>query len=97
MFTCFFSYSFIFVFAAGGREGCVLSFFCVVFFLLFFPRGEGYFILQVGGVRDSSSAGQRLTYVSILEAYISFEGGLEGLAVNKNHYLLLYIPQIYFY
>ena len=87
---------FLYLLLVGGR-GVYLVSFVLFFFLLFFPRGEGYFILQVGGVRDSSSAGQRLTYVSILEAYISFEGGLEGLAVNKNHYLLLYIPQIYFY
>ena len=47
----------------------------------------------------SSSAGQTLTYVSILEAYISFEWRVQGsgcLAVSKNH-LLLYIPQLYFY
>ena len=62
MIACFFSYSFIFVVAASGREGCVLSSFCVcVFFLLSFCRGKGYFILRVGGVRDSSSAGQSLT------------------------------------
>ena len=86
--ACFFSYSFIFVVPASGRDGSVLSSFCVVF-LLFFPRGKGYFILHVGGVRDSSSAGQSLTYVSILEAYISFKGECNGLAVSKNHYLLL--------
>ena len=60
MIACFFSYSFIFVVAASGREGCVLSSFCVSF-LLSFCRGKGYFILRVGGVRDSSSAGQSLT------------------------------------
>ena len=90
-------YSFIFVVAANGREGCALSSFCVVVFLLFFPRGKGDFILHVSGVRDSSSAGQGLTYVSILEAYISFEGGCKGLSVSKNHYLLLYISQLHFY
>ena len=51
----------------------------------------------MGGVRDSSSTGQSLTYVSILEAYISFEGGWKGLGVSKNDYLLLYISQLYFY
>ena len=52
---------------------CLLSSFCVVvFLLLFFLRGKGYFNLYVGGVRDSFSAGQSMTYVSILEAYISF-------------------------
>ena len=45
----------------------------------------------MGGVRDSSSAGESLTCASILEAYNSFERGCEGLAVSKNHYLLLYI------
>ena len=59
----FFINSFFFVVAASGREGCVLGSCCVffVFFLLSFCRGEGYFILRVGGVRDSSSAGQSLT------------------------------------
>ena len=79
---------------------------CVYFFLLrccFFHfsflggKVTLYFILYFGGVRDSSSAGQSLTFVSILEACISFEGGCEGVAVSKNHYLLLYISQIYFY
>ena len=46
----------------------------VLFFLLLFPRGKGYFILHVRGMMDSSSVGQCLTYVSILEAYISLEG-----------------------
>ena len=72
-----------FVVAASGREGCVLSSFCFVFFffLLSFCRGKGYFILGVDEVRDSSSAGQSLTYVSIVETDISFEGGCKGLAV----------------
>ena len=48
------------------------------------------------GVRDPSSAGQSLTYVPILEAYSSFEGGCKGLVVSKNHYLLLYISQLHF-
>ena len=55
---------------------------CVCFFwgflLLFFPRRKGYFILHVGEVMDSSSTGQSLKYVSILEAYISFEGRVQG-------------------
>ena len=53
--------------------------------LFFFPRWEGYFILHVGGVRDSSSSGQSLTYVSILEAYDYFEGGCKGLAVSRSY------------
>ena len=32
-----------------------------VFFLFSFCRGKGFFILRVGGVGDSSSAGQSLT------------------------------------
>ena len=51
---------FFFVVAASWREGCVHSS-CCVFFLLSLCRGKGYFILRVGGVRDSSSAGQGLT------------------------------------
>ena len=39
---------------------CV-CFFVFFYFLLSFCRGKGYFILCVGGVRDSSSAGQSLT------------------------------------
>ena len=84
--ACSFSFSFIFTIASSGREGCALSSFCIVVFLLFSPRGKGYFILHVVGVRNSSSAGQSLSYISILEAYISFEGGRECLAVNQNHY-----------
>ena len=60
----FFTNSFFFVVAASGTEGFVLSSFCVCgsfFFLLSICRGKGYFILHVGGVRDSSFAGQSLT------------------------------------
>ena len=79
MIACFFGYSFMFIVGASGREGCVLSSFCGFFFLLpIFPRRKGYFILHAGEVMDSSSAGQSLTYVSILEAYISFEGRVQG-------------------
>ena len=31
-----------------------------------------------------------------METDISFEGGCKGLAVSENHYLLLYISQLYF-
>ena len=54
------------------------SSFCVFFLLLFFPRRKGYFILRVGEVKDSCSAGQSLTYISILEACVSFEGRVQG-------------------
>ena len=70
----------------GGRGVYLVLF--VLFFLIFFPSGKCYFILLVGGVRDLSSAGQSLTCISILEAYISFEGGCTVLAVSKNHYCI---------
>ena len=38
-----------------------LPFVCVFFYSPFVGRGGGYFILLMGGVRDSSSAGQSLT------------------------------------
>ena len=47
------------------------------FFLLFFSRGKGSFNSLVGRLRDSSSAGQGMTYVSVLEAYNRFVGGWE--------------------
>ena len=50
----------------------------------------------MGGVRGSSSAGQSMTYVSILDAYISFEWGCEGLGVSKKLlFIIVYIPNIY--
>ena len=69
MAACFFSYSFIYVVAPSGREGCVLSSFCAFFFYCYFSflGGKVNFSLHVGGVMVSSSAGQTLTYVSILE------------------------------
>ena len=75
--------------------------FVLFFFYCYFSflGGKVNFSLHVGGVMVSSSAGQTLTYVSILEVYISFEWRVQGsgcLAVSKNH-LLLYIPQLYFY
>ena len=65
---CLFVFGFLFIYlffiyffivAANGREGCVLSSFCAFFF--YFCRGRGYFIVCVGGVSDSSSAGPSLT------------------------------------
>ena len=51
----------------------------------------------MGQVRDSSSAGQSFTFVSILESYIiSFEGGCKGLAVNKNHFYYCIYPSYIF-
>ena len=78
--------------AVSGREGLVLSSFCLSFFLLFFARGNGYFNSLVGWVKDSSSAGQSMTYVSVLGAYSSFV----GFGWIKNH-LLLYISRMYFF
>ena len=55
----------------GGRGEYLVSF-VLFLFLLFFLREKDYFNLFVGGVRDSSSAGQGMTQIFILEAYISF-------------------------
>ena len=66
----------------GGRSEYLVSF-VLFLFLLFFPRGKGYFNLLVGGVRNSSCAGQSMTDVFISEAYISYGGGWEGLGVSK--------------
>ena len=51
------------------------------FLLFFFCRRKGYFNSLVGRVRDSSSAGQSMTYVSFLGAYNSVVvvGGWEDL------------------
>ena len=51
----------------------------------------------MGRVRNSSSAGQSMTYVSILEAYNSFVGGWESLDVSKKSFIIVYIPNIFFY
>ena len=63
----------------GGRGLCLVPFALLVCFLLFFCRGKGYFNSLVGRVRDSSSAGQSMTYVSFLGAYNSVVGGWEDL------------------
>ena len=90
--------SYFFVIAASGREGLALSSFCLVsFFLLFFSRGKGYFNFLMGRVRNSSSAGQSMIYVSILEAYNSFVGRWESLDVSKKSFIIVYIPNIFFY
>ena len=51
----------VFLISASGREGFLLSSFCLVFFSLFFSRGEDYFNSLAGKVRDSSSADQSMT------------------------------------
>ena len=58
-----------------------------------FCRGNGYFNSLVGRVRDSSSAGQSMTYVSVLGAYSSFV----GFGCIKNYLLIVYIPNVFFY
>ena len=50
----------------------------------------------MGRARDSSSPAQVMTYVSILKAYNSSLGGLEGLDVNKKSFIIVYIPNIFF-
>ena len=45
---CFFRYSFIFVVAASGREGCVLNSFCVVVVFYFSFIGERLFYFACG-------------------------------------------------
>ena len=51
----------------------------------------------MGRVRDSYSAGQDMTYAFILEAYVSFVGGREGLDVSKKSFITVYIPNVFFY
>ena len=63
----------------GGRGLRLVPFVLFVSVLLFFCRGKGYFNSLVGRVRDSSSAGQSMTYVSFLGAYNSVVGGWEDL------------------
>ena len=47
-------------------------------------------------MRDSSSAGQSVTYVSVLETYISFGGGWESLGVSKKAlFIIVYISNIF--
>ena len=52
--------------------------------------------MLVGGVRNSSCAGQSMTYVFISEAYISYGGGWEGLGVSKELlFIMVYISNIF--
>ena len=73
LFHCFCSYfSFFFkLLPVGGRDLYLVTF--------VFCRGNGYFNSLVGRVRDSSSAGQSMTYVSFWGAYNSVVGGWEDL------------------
>ena len=74
VFHCFFQL--FFIIAASGREGFVLSSFCLL-------QGEWLFFNSlVFRVKDSSSAGQSMTYASFLGAYNSFVGGWEDLGCN---------------
>ena len=65
----------------GGR-GLYLVSFVFSFFLFFFCRGKSYFNSLVDRVRDSSSTGQSMTYVSVLGAYNSFVGGWVDFGCN---------------
>ena len=67
-FSCFFK-----LLLVGGRDLYLVAFVLFVSFF-FFCRGKGYFNSLVGRVRDSSPAGQSMTYVSVLGAYNSFVG-----------------------
>ena len=61
-------YLFLQLLLFGGRGDYLVSFVLFFFFFLFFTflcRGKGYFNLLVGGVRDSSSASQSMTYIYI--------------------------------
>ena len=44
----------------------------------------------MGRVRNSSSVGQGMTYVSTTKTYNSFVGEWEGLDITKNHLLCIY-------
>ena len=68
---------------------------CLVCFF-FFSRGKGYFNFLVGRVNDACSAGQSMSYVSILEAYNSFVGRWQGMDVSKKSFVIVYIP-VYFF
>ena len=89
---CLVIYLFLQLLLLGGRSEYL---FCFVFycccFLLFSPWGEGYFNMLVGRMKDSSSAGQSMTYISILEAYICFREEWEVLGVSmKSVFIILY-------
>ena len=94
LFFCFFCYCFFFFCLFVSWFPFVCSFCLVCFF--FFSRWKGYFNFLVGRVNDSCSAGQSMSYVSILEAYNSFVGRWEGLDVSKKSFIIVYIP-IYFF
>ena len=76
-FPCLFScFGCFFKLLLVGRRGLYLVPFVFFFFWLFFSRGKGYFNSLVVRVRNSSSAGQSMTYISVLGAYSSFTGRL---------------------
>ena len=91
-FPCFFSCLVVFSNCCQRKGRVSTQFLLPFFFLLFFSRRNGYFNSLVGWVKDSSSAGQSMTYVSVLGAYSSFV----GFGCIKN-YLLLYISRMYFF
>ena len=91
-FPCFFSCLVVFSNCCQRKGRVSTQFLLSFFFLLFFSRRNGYFNSLVGWVKDSSSAGQSMTYVSVLGAYSSFV----GFGWIKN-YLLLYLSRMYFF
>ena len=81
-------------------EGQVSTYFvlCFVVVVSYFSLLGGK-VMLVGRMKDSSSAGQSMTYISVLEAYICFRGGWEVLGVSKKSvFIILYyciIPNIF--
>ena len=77
----------------GERGEYLVSIVLFLFFLFFtfLSLEKRLFYLLVGRVRDSSSAGQSVTYISILEANNRFGGGGEGLGL----YYCIYLKYIF--
>ena len=61
-----------------------------------FCRGNGYFNFLVGRLRDSSSAGQSMTYVSFLGLIIVLWEDGRILNVSKQSCIIVYIPNLCF-
>ena len=92
-------YLFLFLMLVGERGEYLVSIVLLLFFLFFFAflsLENRLFYLLVDRVRDSSSAGQSVTYIFILEANNRFEGGGEGLGViRKWIFIIVYISNIF--
>ena len=71
--------------------------FALFLFLLFFCREKGYFNSLVGRVKDSSSAGQSMTYVSVLGTLVLWEGvSLRILGASKKSFIIAYILNFFY-